>query len=449
MNSKNDGTCNRKDINAKRCEIYSEVFSSTNQMVVILKNDLTVDYANNAMLDYLGLDLEEIFGKEYWSLPIWEHSVELQNKIIFAMEKVYRGETVRFQTTHINKYHKLRDIDFEIKAKLEDDGKVKYLIAMGYDITEIKETKSALRRRDIELETFFKYSVDGYFILSLDEYIFVDTHDLEDVFRYVFENQKMSNINSSVLEVFEISNSEITPQSLLIRIFKTQEELFVAWRNVIMQGTYNDQVGIIIGSKLKHIDLSLIPYFDDEGRYMGLFGIVKDVTKTVDMIEKMTYLATKDPMTGINNRRSYLEESTKIAFNTSKDNQTMIIMMDIDNFKRVNDSYGHDVGDEVIKMVSNHLVEKIGSNGVGGRMGGEEFSGCIESTVNNPIALIEDIRETIENTPNNHVGQEFFVTVSIGATYIVPDEELEFALKRADNALYEAKRTGKNKVVIH
>ena len=121
-----------------------------------------------------------------------------------------------------------------------------------------------------------------------------------------------------------------------------------------------------------------------------------------------------------------------------------IILLDIDNFKSVNDTYGHDVGDYVLQTMAKTLRTHIRITDIIGRWGGEEFLIiCNNTNLDNSKILAENIRKIVENIKFDKVGTK---TISLGLSEFQKDDDVKSIFKRADDALYEAKTTGKNKV---
>ena len=164
----------------------------------------------------------------------------------------------------------------------------------------------------------------------------------------------------------------------------------------------------------------------------------------------MEYLATKDSLTGTNNRRHFLE-STWTAMRDLTEGSNVspaVIMIDIDDFKNVNDTYGHDIGDKVLIEMTRTCEYILKDKGIYGRMGGEEFAAFIYNKDGRGAELAEELRVGIEAlSVKTELGHLHF-TVSIGYTEVHKGHTMEEALKRADKALYKAKRAGKNKVEI-
>ena len=168
--------------------------------------------------------------------------------------------------------------------------------------------------------------------------------------------------------------------------------------------------------------------------------------------EQSLSMALTDSLTGVFNRRyvsAHLPRLLERAVDSNK--PVSVLMFDIDHFKVVNDTYGHDVGDEVLKEVANRASRNLRTFDLVARMGGEEFLVILPDTDSEAAALVaERLRERIGDQPFK-VGHEvgaLTVTVSIGYTIGgVPGDLAENLIKRADDALYQAKRTGRNRVV--
>jgi len=168
--------------------------------------------------------------------------------------------------------------------------------------------------------------------------------------------------------------------------------------------------------------------------------------------ERLKLLASIDSLTNLYNRRYFSKVTEHILDLAKREKEDVsLIMMDIDNFKSVNDTYGHQIGDEVIVALSNRLLESQRKSDVVCRYGGEEFVVLLPNTdLEGAIVVAEKIREDIGNITVN-LGEDSCLqfTVSIGVSMVKMKEErnLEVVLKRADDAMYEAKKSGKNRVV--
>ena len=160
--------------------------------------------------------------------------------------------------------------------------------------------------------------------------------------------------------------------------------------------------------------------------------------------------ANKDFMTGMYNRRYFFESGNQIIDkNARKDKPVAVAMLDIDFFKKINDTYGHDAGDMAIKEVALILAANLRKSDLVSRFGGEEFCILLEDiTLENLEKKFERIRSCFEQNSIRYKELSFTYTVSIGL-YFGKAEALEKLINKSDEALYEAKENGRNKVVIH
>ncbi len=159
--------------------------------------------------------------------------------------------------------------------------------------------------------------------------------------------------------------------------------------------------------------------------------------------------ARTDPLTGIANRRYALEQCEVIINKAQISEQPVsILMLDIDYFKKINDTYGHDVGDQAIKFVVKVCDAHLDSTGVLGRLGGEEFLLVLPGyTADQAFDIADQIRHQVETHIMGADAQAFSMTVSLGVVQLTSRQEsMDDLLKAADQALYSAKNTGRNRV---
>ncbi len=167
---------------------------------------------------------------------------------------------------------------------------------------------------------------------------------------------------------------------------------------------------------------------------------------------KLYQQATRDPLTGLSNRNHFRNELRKfISLAVRHSRALSIVMLDIDFFKKINDNYGHDVGDNVLKGVAEVLMGHVRNHDVAARFGGEEFVMMLpETNVGGAVVVAERIRTAIETIDFENLGCHHQVTISIGIAEYTGDttSEGEDIIKRADEALYRAKTSGRNRVCV-
>ncbi len=199
----------------------------------------------------------------------------------------------------------------------------------------------------------------------------------------------------------------------------------------------------------------------DDGTNVAIFGIFQDVTERVIAVLEMAsararaeakaneaiILAETDTLTGIANRRKlFAVLETEVGQAEAQMADLAIAVLDIDHFKRVNDRFGHAMGDQVIRRIAQICVQMIRNADFVGRVGGEEFVIVLSGTgAEMAIAMAERLRRAIESEDWSLLGVDP-VTVSIGLACFVPGMDYDQFLARADGALYRAKRDGRNRL---
>lgn len=184
-----------------------------------------------------------------------------------------------------------------------------------------------------------------------------------------------------------------------------------------------------------------------------LHGTIQDITERKLAENALQELATTDPLTKLYNRRFYQEYSAKaIQASDRKELPTAVVMFDLDHFKKVNDTYGHATGDQVLQKIAEKAKSSIRQKDILGRIGGEEFALTLPGTTLLEGAGIADklrkkiAQMTFEASEQN---QSFALTCSFGVTVCgKPGESVDAMLARADEALYAAKHNGRNRVEV-
>ncbi|EHQ52172.1 PAS/PAC/GAF sensor-containing diguanylate cyclase [Ectothiorhodospira sp. PHS-1] len=191
---------------------------------------------------------------------------------------------------------------------------------------------------------------------------------------------------------------------------------------------------------------------DPDGRPLRMVGTISDITDRKRMEQELREMATTDHLTGLANRRHFLERMREeiLRMDRNPDHQAAVMMLDLDHFKRVNDTHGHSAGDTVLRHFASLLRYCLRKSDFAGRMGGEEFAVLLPDTdLQATVALAERLRKRIARIPVRADELEIPITVSIGITALSERDILpDHALQRADEALYRAKNAGRNRVEV-
>ena len=189
---------------SEKLKMYKDSFNSTEQFIAILNNDMTIIDANKALLDLIGHDTLDICDVPYWELPLWEHSTEIQNLIMFSFESIYLGEEVKFETTYLDENDEIKYLEFTIKPIYDEMEEIDSLIAMGYDVTNIKNTQIKLLEAEEELEIFFNSGLDGYMIRKLEYPIELNSDNHNIVVDTIFSKEKVHRYNEAFKDIMQI-----------------------------------------------------------------------------------------------------------------------------------------------------------------------------------------------------------------------------------------------------
>jgi diguanylate cyclase (GGDEF)-like protein len=174
---------------------------------------------------------------------------------------------------------------------------------------------------------------------------------------------------------------------------------------------------------------------------------INDISARKKMEEELQRLATTDTLTGILNRRQFFvlgEQEVERSRRYSR--ELALLLYDIDHFKKVNDTFGHQAGDIVLRELAKLVHAQLRKNDLEGRVGGEEFAILLpETSISEAVVLAERIREIIESVAINIGETSLHITASFGVASVEEaDISLDSVYKRADSALYEAKNAGRN-----
>lgn len=216
------------------------------------------------------------------------------------------------------------------------------------------------------------------------------------------------------------------------------------------------EADVFLRHKLGHrvpVCVRVAPIKSKSGKILGAVEVFSDVTakeQTERRVRELETIAFLDPLTSLPNRR-HTELRVKQAVEEWEQfgRAFGLLMLDIDHFKQVNDVYGHDAGDAVLKAVSGTLAKTLRQTDIVGRWGGEEFLGLLPDVSAAQLhylaercrALVENSRAMVENKPLS-------VTISIGATLLEKGDSAESAIKRADRLMYLSKSRGRNQTAI-
>ena len=183
---------------------------------------------------------------------------------------------------------------------------------------------------------------------------------------------------------------------------------------------------------------------------IGSEHLIASITHRVERTRAVRFFMERDSLTGLLNHNNLMDQlDREITRSTRTGGEICFVMLDLDNFKKVNDTYGHLTGDRVLKGLARILQERLRSTDIIGRYGGEEFGIIFPNTsLENGKDLMNELREDFGRTPQYCEDTPFYVTFSCGIAAYPNFEKAVTISEAADRALYRAKEEGRNRVVL-
>ena len=242
-------------------------------------------------------------------------------------------------------------------------------------------------------------------------------------------------------------------------VFNLKSPVFIIWEQRPYLFKFACNRPVTSAAEFMYQNVTMFPIVDKRGNVERFCMLVYDVTEQALGKRGMEYLNEElktasrvDGLTGLYNRRYWQErfdEMHKLCVRREK--PSTALMLDIDHFKRINDTYGHQAGDKVIKMLAALIKRCVRETDLAGRYGGEEFAIILnDSSVEDAKIVAERIRQLAQRLVVEHEGESISFTVSLGLAQFSPDFKGAMAwLECADQALYEAKENGRNQYRIY
>jgi len=406
----------------KKSEERFRVILDTAQLGIFIYKEKFV-YVNGVFCDMLGYTAEELYAMDADSLT--EDSKREEMKSI--VKRRLQGE--KFSNHYDDLKLQTKSGEFRVHRLFTET--IEY--ENGYaglgttlDITDILDTKERLQLLAQAME-------------QMDEMVRITNQDGSIIY-----------VNEALTKHTGYRKNEIIGNTnKIFKSGKNKEGFFEnLYEHIMNKQTFN---GVFVNKtkqgNLYHEEQTITPILDDHEEIKYFVSTGQDITQRIELESQLKRLATVDSLTNIYNRYKINEEiQSEFTRAHRYGGEFALVMFDIDHFKKVNDTYGHDVGDNVLQVLSHIISEHIRETDKFGRWGGEEFMLLVPHCGHDvACTLAEKLRTSIEAHAFETVGK---VTVSIGVSIYKEDDTKELILKRVDTALYEAKEGGRNKIVF-
>ncbi|WP_052960325.1 sensor domain-containing diguanylate cyclase [Mycobacterium sp. EPa45] len=319
-----------------------------------------------------------------------------------------------------------------VQCRQRPDGSV-VLDGVTRDITQLRETEADL-----------KTSQERYRLLAENAWEVIWTAAPDGTITYISPSVERVR-GFTPAEAMSLSITQTHPPATAASVLDFYRRLFDAAGSgtelPVFRGEqeyYRKDGSIMVG------EVQVIPQLDADGRLVEILGVTRDISERKEFEAELRRLAVYDPVTGVWNRR-HGEELMVADLEQARDSRQRltVLMLDIDHFKLINDTHGHQAGDRVLAEICRRVLDTVDTTAVVARWGGEEFVVMLRNCgADDALNMAEKIRARIADSPFGAVAS---VTVSIGVAELTDADDLTSWLARADQALYRAKRSGRNR----
>lgn len=401
-------------------------------LIAISDVDGRMEYLNAAFTRVLGFGKEELRDMR---LPNWVHPKNREEVADILRKVVAQGGTVEASVKLPHVSGGWVDVELVAKGLPDSDWVVRSVVLHARDISQRKKMLDELARNEQRFKDFAGSSADWLW-----------ETDVAGIFRYV---------SPGVTNVLGYDAEELIGQSQLNVLYANEED---SGRELVQNRVERRQPyrELEFWTKSKNGDrvclrLSGIPVFDAQQEFMGYRGAASNVTASKVEREHVFRLATTDHLTGLLNGARFKEELERAVVLARRHGTSgVVLFIDLDRFKEVNDTHGHEAGDRILLGVAEILRDSVRSTDIVARRGGDEFSIIMHNIdVESAAQKVQRMIERIKAFGIEYNGTRLTVTMSVGMVqYPQEDKGADHLIMSADLAMYRAKDMGRNRLFV-
>jgi diguanylate cyclase (GGDEF)-like protein/PAS domain S-box-containing protein len=405
-------------------EFIAAVLDTAGALIVVLDRDGKVVRFNKACEKTSGYSSEEITGRYVWEFLLPEEDIAPVKSVFNSL---CSGSFPNSHQNHwVSRNGEKRFIRWANTALLDAAGHVGFVVATGVDITE-----AIIAETQLELAANVYNNITEGILATNPDGIIV-------------------SVNPALCTMTGYTADELIGQNpRLIKSNRHDPSFYQAiWTTLDIRGSWLGE----IWNQRKDGTLflareTITAIYNDQGIIQHYAGVLRDATESKQKEELIQYQAYHDPLTDLPNRSLFLDRLHLALAHARRNPQLMAVMfLDLDHFKQINDTLGHDIGDQLLREVAPRLLACVRESDTVARMGGDEFT-VIQSgltSVEDAVTVAQKLLESL-SLPFLIKEHELTISCSIGiALYPTDGDDVTTLLKKADTAMYQVKRQGRN-----
>lgn len=404
-----------------RIQLLSSGLEALTSGIVITDRKGTSQWVNNAVCQMTQYTLDELIGKSTRVFKSGKQSSEFYENM---WSTILSGNTWQGVLINRRKDNNLYYEEMTITpVRANGTGEITHFFAIKQDVTDRKRIEESLQRSEERYRMLVENQGEGSMIV-------------DEKLRFEYVNMAAENIlGASMKTLSQMSFYEFTDESGKKLLQKQVRE-----RKKGRPSSYEMTIDRPDGES-RHVIITATPRFDSQGVFIGSFAVVRDITERKEMEEELRYFSAHDRLTDLYNRFFFEEEMKRLE--RGRDFPVSMLVMDMDNLKVTNDTYGHLAGDALLKRLAKVLQDSFRGDDVISRIGGDEFAVILPRTRTEDLERsIQRLRDKIEDA-NAKGDKEEQIHLSIGGATAEVKMPLVHALEQADLLMYEEKRRKK------
>ena len=411
---------------------WTELLHKIPGAIARLDRDLRVLYANETQAQWLDTNVAALEGQLLQAVI----PEPLLRRMAPRFQRALRGETVVFENYIEGPGAEVRYRQTTIAPEYSANGQVVAVVVFAYDVTEHKRVEQELSQQKLRLSSLVSAIPDMVFLKDVEGH-YVSCNPVFE--RFVGRTEK---------DIIGLSDAQLADESEADRCDHYDQLAMKAWQPLVYEQTLTFADNGYCG-QFETIKTAIR---DPQGCVTGVLGVCRDITERKRAEQQIERLAFYDVLTGLPNRRLLLDRLERAEAACQRTGQLgALLFIDLDNFKDLNDTLGHDMGDQLLAQVAARLVAAVRETDTVSRFGGDEFVIMIEGLAPQLSAAATQAETLVDkllaelNLSYLLEGQPHYSTPSIGITLFGDERHsVDELLKRADMAMYQAKAAGRN-----